>query len=105
VLRAEVQKLKGEIANLAEAVATGGASIPALVDKMKERQERLTALEARQAALLAANRALRTEVKRIEKDIPGAFGELQKVFTRSSRRTRASSSRSSSSGRSPSRQG
>jgi site-specific DNA recombinase len=79
-LRAEMQKLRGEIANLAEAVATGGASIPALVQKLKERQERVAALEARLAALLTAPRALQTEVKRIEADVQGALGELRKVF-------------------------
>ena len=48
---------------------------------MKERQARLTALEGRLAALHAAPRALQLEVKRLEKDIVGALGELKKVFS------------------------
>jgi hypothetical protein len=46
-LKAEAQKVRTELANLAEAVASGGAVIPALVAKMTERQGRLTAIDGR----------------------------------------------------------
>ncbi len=46
-LKAEAVKVKGELTNLAEAVATGGAAIPVLVSNMSERQTRLTAIEGR----------------------------------------------------------
>ncbi len=79
-LKAEADKLRDEIKNLAEAVASGGSSIPALVETMRERQARLVALEARLATLLMAPRALQAEVKRVEKDILAALGDLRRVF-------------------------
>ncbi len=75
-----VEKLRTEIKNLAEAVAGGGSSIPALVETMRDRQARLVALEARHATLSMAPRALQAEVRRVEKDILAALGDLRKVF-------------------------
>src|SRR5258708_26596837 len=61
--RAEASKVKGELANLAEAVASGGAGIPALVAKMTDRQARLTAIEGRLSALRAPPKPLQLETK------------------------------------------
>ncbi len=93
-LKAEAQKIRTELANLAEAVASGGAAIPALVQKMTERQGRLTFIEGRLEALHGAPRAIQLEMKRLETP-PSA------TFVRSSRRARAThgaSSRSFSTG-------
>ena len=63
-LKAEALKVRIELANLAEAVASGGAVIPALVAKMTERQGRLTAIDGRLEALRTAPRILQLETTR-----------------------------------------
>ncbi len=79
-LKAEAQKLRTEIANLAEAVASGGAGIPLLVQKMTERQGRLTSIEGRLAAIQHAPRAIHLESRRLEKEILASLSELRTVF-------------------------
>jgi hypothetical protein len=80
-LKAEAQKIRTELANLAEVAASGGAAIPALVQKMTERQGRLTFIEGRLEALHAAPRAVQLEMKRLEKEIAASLHDLREVFT------------------------
>ncbi len=54
---------------------------PALVQKMSERQGRLTVIEGRLEALRTAPRILPLETKRLEKEIAASLHDLREVFT------------------------
>jgi site-specific DNA recombinase len=65
-LRTEVERLRGEIGRLVAAIAAGTSAPQALVDAVAERQEQLSAVDARLRAAQAAPEAISLEVRRLE---------------------------------------
>jgi len=68
-LEAGIAKLRKEISNLAEAVALTGGSVEALAQKLSQRQERLSGMEARLKMLKVAPDVLKLEVRRLEAEV------------------------------------
>lgn len=81
-LEAEAKQLRGELTNLAEAVAASTGSIPELVKRMETRQLRLQAVDARIALLRSAPTALSLEVRRLEREVKKRLSDLKELFER-----------------------
>jgi site-specific DNA recombinase len=82
-IAAQTAKLKTEIANLAAAIATGTAGTPtALVAAIKDREDRITALEARLRGLRAAPDLIGMETRRMEKEAKRRLTDLRSLTER-----------------------
>jgi len=94
-LQTEAERLRGEIGRLVAAIAAGGTQPQALVEAVAERQERLTALDARLKAAQAAPSAIDLEVRRLEREARGRIAELRTVLERTPTRRERSCARCS----------
>jgi site-specific DNA recombinase len=88
-LQTEAERLRSEIGRLVAAIATGGSQPRALVEAVTERQERLSALEARVRAAQAAPGAIDLEVHRLEREARARIAELRDAFGRNPDEARA----------------
>lgn len=79
----QVGKLRGEIANLTAAIATGGAgALPSLVAAIKQREETVTVLEGRLRGLRAAPDVIGMETRRMEKEAQNRLQDLRALTHR-----------------------
>lgn len=81
-LEEKAAQLKKEIANLAEAVALTGGSVKPLAQKLSERQERLSGIEARLQLLKVAPDVLSMEVRRLEASVRKRLDEFRELLDR-----------------------
>ena len=68
-LEESARSLRREIGNLAEALALTGGSVQTLAQKLSERQERLSDIEARLKLVKVAPEVLSLEVRRLEASV------------------------------------
>ncbi|MGH7436881.1 MAG: hypothetical protein ACRENE_14510, partial [Polyangiaceae bacterium] len=87
-LGTKIVKLRKEIANLAEAVALTGGSVDALAQKLSERQERLSGMEARLKMLKVAPGVLSLEVRRLEADVRRRIDYFRELLDRDTQEAR-----------------
>jgi site-specific DNA recombinase len=81
-LEEQARRLRKEIGNLAEAVAVTGGSVQPLAEKLSERQERLTGIEARLKVLKVAPDVLSLEVRRLEARVRQRIDQFQELLAR-----------------------
>lgn len=80
-LQLEAERLRGEIGRLVEAIASGGPQPQALVEAVAERQERLSALDARLRAAQTAPEAISLEVRRLDLEARKRIDGLREALT------------------------
>ena len=88
-LEKEGTRLRREVSNLAEAIARTGGSVAVLADKLNERQDRLTSLDARLALLKSAPDVLALEVRRLEAGARKRIADLRGLLQRNQDDARA----------------
>jgi site-specific DNA recombinase len=79
-LEAKAGKLRKEIANLAEALALTGGSVQALAQKLSDRQERLSSIEARTKLIKVAPGVLSLEVRRLEAGVRKRLDQFRELL-------------------------
>ena len=81
-LEGEAATLKREIGKLAEAVALTDGSVEILAEKLRERQARLTTVQARLQLLKSAPDVLNLQVRRLEAGVRKRLASLHEVMGR-----------------------
>lgn len=84
-LEKQSAELQREITNLAEAIAVTKGTVSALTEKLTERQERLSTIDARLELLKAAPDVFSLEVRRIEAGVRKRNDHLHELLGATSR--------------------
>lgn len=79
-LEVEARRLRTEIANLVDALATGPAQPAPIVDAVAERQEKLSILDARIRTAKMAPEAISTELSRLEREPRRRLADFRTVL-------------------------
>ena len=79
-LEDRARRLRKEIENLAEAIARTNGSVPVLADKLAERQEQLSTIDARLKLQKTAPDALSLQVRRLEAEARKRIDHLRELL-------------------------
>ncbi len=87
-LEEQATRLRRETMNLAEAIALTNGGVQALAEKLSERQERLSTIDARLKLLKAAPGVISLEVRRLEAGVRKRIADLNAFLERDTEEAR-----------------